>query len=76
MSITAADEDVLKYAGDRGAVLVTCNRDDFIAAAARATHHGIIILIRRRSRALERAALIRLLDKAGEAGIRDNINFA
>jgi hypothetical protein len=29
-----------------------------------------------RSRALERAALVQLLDNAGEAGIRGNINFA
>ena len=37
---------------------------------------GIIVLIRRKTRAAERAALIRLLDKAGETGIRKNINFA
>jgi hypothetical protein len=36
----------------------------------------MIILIRRKSRAQERAALIRLLDKAGESGLRGNINFA
>jgi hypothetical protein len=47
-----------------------------MAAATRVAHCGIIILIRRRSQALERAALVRLLDEAGEAGIRDNINFA
>jgi predicted nuclease of predicted toxin-antitoxin system len=76
MSVTTADDDVLRFANERGEVLVTCNRDDFMAAATRVAHRGIIILIRRRSRALERAALVRLLDKAGEAGIRDNINFA
>ena len=36
---------------------------------------GIIVLIRRKTRAVERAALIRLLDKAGEAGLRRNINL-
>jgi hypothetical protein len=76
MPVPTADDDVLRFAGERGEVLITCNRDDFMAAATRVAHCGIIILIRRRSRALERAALVRLLDKAGEAGIRDNINFA
>jgi len=73
---TATDEEVLRLATARGRVLITCNRDDFLDLAGRLLHCGIIVLIRRRSRALERAALIRLLDQAGEAGIRDNINFA
>lgn len=73
---TTADEEVLRVAAARGQVLVTCNRDDFLAAARRMYHCGIIILIRRRSRALERAALIGLVDAAGEGGIRNNINFA
>jgi hypothetical protein len=42
----------------------------------RVPHHGIVILVRRKSRALERAAMVRLLDAAGESGLRDNINFA
>ena len=73
---TATDEEVLRLAGDRDCVLVTCNRDDFLDLATRLSHAGIIVLIRRRSRAMERAALVRLLDQAGETGIRDNINFA
>ena len=76
LPVSTADDDILRFAGERGEVIVTCNRDDFLAAATRVAHHGIIILIRRRSRTLERAALVRLLDNAGEAGIRDNINFA
>jgi len=39
-------------------------------------HHGIIIVVRRRTRAAERAALFRLLNGAGEIGLKDNINFA
>lgn len=70
------DPEVLKLAHDQGCVLLTCNRDDFLEEAERAPHRGIIILIRRRSRLLERAALIRLLDAAGPAGIVGNINFA
>jgi len=73
---TIPDAEVLARAATRDAVLITCNRDDFLALGRMRSHPGIIILIRRRSRALERAALVGLLDRAGEAGIRDNINFA
>lgn len=73
---TIADEEVLRLATEQGCILITCNRDDFLAAAQPAAHSGIIILIRRKSRAAERAALVRLLDTAGEQGLRGNINFA
>jgi hypothetical protein len=63
-------------ASERNSVLITCNRDDFLGIAQQISHAGIIILVRRRSRALERAALVQLLDSAGEVGIRGNINFA
>jgi predicted nuclease of predicted toxin-antitoxin system len=76
LSVSMPDDEVLRHAAERDCLLITCNRDDFLAAAGRVPHHGIIILIRRRSRALERAALVRLLDTAGESGLRDNINFA
>ena len=73
---TTPDDEVLRMAGGSDSILITCNRDDFLAVASRIRHHGIIILVRRKSRALERAALVRLLDSAGESGLRDNINFA
>lgn len=73
---TASDQEVLLVAAERDCVLITCNRDDFLLLSSRVQHAGIVILVRRRSRALERAALVRLLDNAGEAGIRGNINFA
>lgn len=72
----ATDPAVLRCAFDGGHLLVTCNRDDFIALAEQQPHHGIIVLIRRRTRAQERAAFVRLLERAGEAGLRGNINFA
>ena len=72
----AADSLVLTFAHEHGCLLVTCNRDDVIALGARQTHHGIIVIIRRRTRAAERAALLRLLERAGEAGLTGNINFA
>ena len=70
------DEEVLRFAGQNGYVLVTCNRNDFLEAARTVPHAGIIILIRRHFRLRERVRLLRLLDKAGEQGIRNNINFA
>jgi len=76
LPVTTPDDKVLRLAGERDALLITCNRDDFLAAAGRVPHHGIIILIRRKSRARERAALVRLVDTAGESGLHDNINFA
>jgi predicted nuclease of predicted toxin-antitoxin system len=74
--VTTPDDDVLRLAHELGEVLITCNRDDFLAAASRIPHVGLIVLIRRRSRAQERAALIHLIDRAGAEGIRNNINFA
>ncbi len=70
------DEAVLCFAGENDYVLITCNRDDFLTAARGIPHAGLIILIRRGARIRERTALLRLLDRAGEEGIRENINFA
>jgi len=70
------DEDVLRFAAEHDYVLITCNRDDFLTAARVISHAGLIVLIRRDARIRERVALLRLLDKAGEEGIRQNINFA
>jgi tRNA G18 (ribose-2'-O)-methylase SpoU len=67
---------VLQFANDNQAVLVTCNRDDFVELANRQAHHGIVIVIRRKTRAAERAALFRLLQRAGEPGLLHNVNIA
>jgi hypothetical protein len=72
----AADSLVLRSAFEGKCLLVTCNRDDFIALAKAQPHHGIVVLIRRRTRAQERAAFVQLLERAGEVGLRGNINFA
>jgi predicted nuclease of predicted toxin-antitoxin system len=73
---TTPDEEVLRMAAKENGILITCNRDDFLAIAEHQANPGIVILVRRRSRALERAALIQFIDRAGETGIRGNINFA
>ena len=72
----ASDEAVLQFAHERGCVLLTCNRDDFLHLATEKPHHGIVVVIRRRTRAAERAALFRLLERAGETGLQNNVNFA
>ena len=72
----ASDQDILAHAHKQGWIMVTCNRDDYLALAKSQPHHGLIILMRKQSRVAERAALVRLLDRAGESGIRNNINYA
>jgi predicted nuclease of predicted toxin-antitoxin system len=73
---TTDDPTALRYAASRGMIIITCNRQDFLRLAATEPHAGIVILIRRRTRMAECAALLRLLEKAGETGLRNNINFA
>jgi predicted nuclease of predicted toxin-antitoxin system len=70
------DFSVLRYAANKGLVVITCNRGDFLHLAETEPHVGIIILVRRRSRIAECAAVLRLLESAGESGITNNINFA
>ena len=73
---TASDAEVLENSFKDGCLLITCNRDDFLSLSQTARHHGIIILVRRRTRAAERAALLRLLERAGPSGLADKVNFA
>ena len=76
LTTDASDEAVLQFARENGRILLTCNRDDFLELATQLSHPGIIIVIRHQRRATERAALFRLLERAGESGIQNNINFA
>lgn len=73
---TSQDSAVLVYARDKKVVLVTCNRDDFVALTREQAHHGIIVLVRRRTRVAERIAFFRLIERLGESGLVGNINFA
>ena len=74
--IDSTDDAVLSFAQFRATGLVTCNRDDFLSLSKTNPHSGVIILIRRASRALECSRFLRLLQTAGESGIKNNINFA
>lgn len=76
LASNVSDQAVLEFAYEHGLLLLTCNRDDFLELADQQPHHGIVIVIRRRTRAAERAALFRLLDRAGTDGLQNNINFA
>jgi predicted nuclease of predicted toxin-antitoxin system len=76
LSREADDSTVLAFACGQQAVLVTCNRDHFLALAADRPHPGIVIVIRRQSRVSECSRFLKLLHIAGESGIRNNINFA
>jgi predicted nuclease of predicted toxin-antitoxin system len=77
LSITTPDDQIFDYICQNQLIVVTCNRNHFLALARGATvHPGVVILIRRRSRQLECAQLHRLLIRAGEAGLKNNINFA
>jgi predicted nuclease of predicted toxin-antitoxin system len=49
-----ADEEVLNFARQRGLILITCNRDDFLQLAGAVSDASIIVLIRRKTRAAER----------------------
>jgi len=58
LDATAADALVLDHATATGAILRTCNRDDFLALAARREHAGIVILVRRGNHPAERNAVL------------------
>ena len=76
MSPEAGDEEVFAYAADKKAIMLTCNRNDFLELASALEHPGLIILIRRRSALSEAGHLLELLRKAGAAGLEGNVNFA
>lgn len=70
------DVDVWRQAARTSAIVVTCNRQDFLELAGTEPAAGLIILNRRRTRQAECSHLLRLLAKAGETGLKGNINFA
>ena len=70
------DAKVLNFAREHELILVTCNRDDFLSLAKTQKHCGIVVLIRRRTRIAECAALLRLVRTATASGLVENINFA
>ena len=76
MSPESHDEEVFAYAVEQKAIMLTCNRNDFLELATKGPHPGLIVLIRRRSALSEAGHLLDLLAKAGASGLVGNINFA
>jgi len=77
LPITATDEEVFAYACSEGLILINSNRNHFLALARQPQEQpGLIILIRRRTRQSECAHLSVLLQRTGENGLRNNVNFA
>lgn len=77
LPVTAPDDEAFAYARERGMITVTCNRADFLALAAQHPDQpGLIIMVRRRTRQAECSKMLSLLQRAGETGLRHNINFA
>ena len=76
LPMNTTDPEVYRYANAGELFLITCNRDDFLTLASAEPTHGLIVLIRRRNRMTECGELLRLLQRAGESGLRGNINCA
>ena len=70
------DPDVWLHAIAIKAIVVTCNRQDFLQLAGTTPAMGVIILKRRKTRQAECKHILRLIENAGETGLSGNINFA
>ncbi len=76
LPVSAGDTEALAYAAKHKLFVITCNRDDFLELAIKQDNPGLIILIRRKTRQIECAHLLTLLDRASQSGLAGNINFA
>ena len=83
LSAKAHDREIFRHAQTQQRIIITCNRGHFLELARAAfavvppqAFHGLIVLIRRRTRQLECAHLIALLRRAGDSGLSNNINVA
>jgi predicted nuclease of predicted toxin-antitoxin system len=76
LGVRTDDVDVWQHAVETQAIVITCNRQDFLALAGTAPETGLIVLNRRRTRTAECQHLLALLARAGESGLNRNINFA
>jgi len=77
LPLKTPDVDIWAYARAEGLIVITCNRQHFLAlATATEIYPGLILLTRRQTRQAECAHLLALLRRAGEQGLANNINFA
>jgi predicted nuclease of predicted toxin-antitoxin system len=73
---TTADNLVWARAIETKAIVITCNRNDFLRLAGQTPQTGLIILNRRRTRVAECNHVLALIRRDGEQGLHGNINFA
>lgn len=77
LPVETEDSEVFAFAQRNRAIIISCNRNHFLAlATANQPHYGLIILVRRKTRQQECARLLALLNRAGEPGLAGNVNFA
>ena len=76
LGVRTDDVDIWHHAIETDCILITCNRQDFLALAGDAPETGVIILNRRRSRQAECRQVLGLVEAAGESGLKRNVNFA
>jgi predicted nuclease of predicted toxin-antitoxin system len=76
LGVRTDDVDIWHHAVRTQAIVVTCNRQDFLELAGTAPETGVIIVNRRRTRQAECRHVLHLLESAGESGLAGNINFA
>ena len=77
LPVITPDEAVWAHVRRTARVVISCNRAHYVALAlATPEHPGLIVLIRRRTRQAECGAILGLLQRAGETGLLNNINFA
>ena len=76
LGVSTEDSDIWRFAVMASAIVVTCNRQDFLKLAGTMPETGLIVLNRRRTRQAECQHLLKLLRTAGESGLTGNINFA
>ena len=76
LGVRTDDVDIWHHALLNNAIVITCNRQDFLRLAGTAPETGLIILNRRRTRQAECRHLLALLARDGESGLSRNINFA
>jgi predicted nuclease of predicted toxin-antitoxin system len=75
LPVQTNDAEAFGYAREHDLLLITCNRDDFLALAAHHFNPGMIILVRRRSRHAECGHLLALLSRAGESGLHRKLTL-
>ena len=76
LGLRTDDVDIWQHAARNEAIVVTCNRQDFLELAGPEPKAGLIVLNRRRTRQAECRHVLALLASAGEDGLKNNINFA